>query len=70
MILSDNITVAIVGLGYVGLPLGIEFGKVRRTIGFDLSHKKIQDCRAHVDPMGEVSTQDFKDSKFFEFTDS
>lgn len=68
MILSDNITVAIVGLGYVGLPLGIEFGQKRRTIGFDLSHKKIENCRAHVDPMGEVSAKDFRAAKFFEFT--
>ena len=31
-------TVAVVGLGYVGLPLAVEFGKVRPTIGFDRSH--------------------------------
>ena len=68
MILSENTTVAIVGLGYVGLPLGIEFGKVRRTIGFDLSDSKIQNCKANIDPMGEVSPQEFKASKFFEYT--
>ena len=34
-------TVAVVGLGYVGLPLAVEFGKKCRTIGFDLSKEKI-----------------------------
>ena len=34
-------TIAVVGLGYVGLPLAIEFGKKYRTIGFDLSEQKV-----------------------------
>ena len=34
--------VAVVGLGYVGLPLAVEFGKKQRTIGYDLSADKIQ----------------------------
>ena len=34
-------TVAVVGLGYVGLPLAVEFGKKHRTIGFDLSQAKV-----------------------------
>ena len=47
---------AVVGLGYVGLPLAVEFGKKRRTIGFDLSASKVAHYRQHVDPTGEVST--------------
>ena len=43
-------TVAVVGLGYVGLPLAIEFGKKYRTIGFDLSQDKIDAYRKKVDP--------------------
>ena len=35
----DSIKLAIIGLGYVGLPLVIEFGKRGRTIGFDISHR-------------------------------
>ena len=38
-------TVAVVGLGYVGLPLAIEFGKKYRTIGFDLSQEKVDAYR-------------------------
>jgi len=49
-----------VGLGYVGLPLAVEFGKKYRTIGFDLSAEKIANYRRHVDPTGEVSTADLK----------
>ena len=52
--------VAVIGLGYVGLPLAVEFGKQRRTIGFDLSAEKIENYRRFVDPTGEVSTEDLK----------
>jgi UDP-N-acetyl-D-galactosamine dehydrogenase len=54
--------VAVVGLGYVGLPLAIEFGKKRKTIGFDLSKAKIEAYQRGVDPTGEVSTEEFKAS--------
>src|SRR2546429_9779812 len=50
-------TVAVVGLGYVGLPLAVEFGGRYRTIGFDLSAAKIAAYRAHVDPTGEGSSE-------------
>ena len=46
-------TVAVVGLGYVGLPLAVAFGKKFRTIGFDLSAEKVENYRHHVDPTGE-----------------
>ncbi|TAN75816.1 MAG: nucleotide sugar dehydrogenase [Gallionella sp.] len=52
--------VAVVGLGYVGLPLAVEFGKKRRTIGYDLSADKIENYRRHIDPTGEVSTADLR----------
>lgn len=51
-------TVAVVGLGYVGLPLAVEFGKTRRTIGFDLSESKVACYRRKFDPTGEVSSED------------
>jgi UDP-N-acetyl-D-galactosamine dehydrogenase len=53
-------TIAVVGLGYVGLPLAVEFGKQHPTIGFDLSAAKVDAYRRHVDPTGEVSTADLK----------
>jgi UDP-N-acetyl-D-galactosamine dehydrogenase len=56
-------TVAVVGLGYVGLPLAVEFGKKRKTIGFDLSEEKVQNYKKHVDPSGEVSSDDLQTAK-------
>ena len=53
-------TIAVIGLGYVGLPLAVEFGKQFRTLGFDLSQEKVEAYRRHVDPTGEVSTEDLK----------
>ena len=55
-------TVAVVGLGYVGLPLAVEFGKHYPTIGLDLSVDKIEAYKRHVDPTGEVSTAELKAS--------
>lgn len=55
-------TVAVVGLGYVGLPLAVEFGKKRTTIGFDLSESKIQSYKNYVDPTGEVSTDNLREA--------
>lgn len=53
-------TVAVVGLGYVGLPLAVEFGKKHETIGYDLSAEKIDQYRRHVDPTGEVSSDELR----------
>jgi UDP-N-acetyl-D-galactosamine dehydrogenase len=52
--------VAVIGLGYVGLPLAVEFGKKYRTIGFDLSASKVESYRRHVDPTGEMSTEELR----------
>jgi UDP-N-acetyl-D-galactosamine dehydrogenase len=56
----QDTTIAVVGLGYVGLPLAVEFGKRYKTIGFDLSKAKIDAYRDGVDPTGEVSGEDLK----------
>jgi UDP-N-acetyl-D-glucosamine/UDP-N-acetyl-D-galactosamine dehydrogenase len=60
--------IAVIGLGYVGLPLAVEFGKRYRTIGFDLSREKVESYGLHVDPTGEVSTEDLKAAKSFSAT--
>lgn len=52
--------IAVCGLGYVGLPLAVEFGKKVETIGFDLSESKIANYKKFIDPTGEVSTEDLK----------
>ena len=63
-------TVAVVGLGYVGLPLAIAFGKIGRTIGYDLSVKKIKSYQQGVDPSGEVSQHEFQEAAQLEFTNN
>jgi len=52
--------IAVIGLGYVGLPLALEFGKHYETIGYDISEQKIKAYEQHIDPSGEVSFGDFQ----------
>lgn len=52
--------IAVVGLGYVGLPLAVEFGKKFPTVGLDLSVEKVAAYRNFIDPTGEVSTEDLR----------
>ncbi len=68
MTISKDTVVAVVGLGYVGLPLAVEFGKHYPTIGLDLCEEKIIAYRDHCDPTGEVSGKDFKAATQLEVT--
>ena len=47
--------IAVVGLGYVGLPLAVAFSRHFSVIGYDSDEEKIADCRAGRDPMGELA---------------
>jgi UDP-N-acetyl-D-galactosamine dehydrogenase len=55
-----NLCVAVIGLGYVGLPLATQFGKKYDTIGFDLSDAKIASYKNYCDPTGEVPTEELQ----------
>ena len=59
-------TVAVVGLGYVGLPLAVEFGRRFRTIGFDVSESKVAAYRRGTDPTGEVSSEQLRLARWLE----
>ncbi len=61
-------TLAVVGLGYVGLPLAVEFGKKHNTIGLDLSEEKIKSYKKFIDPTGEVSSEQLKSAKKLKVT--
>jgi UDP-N-acetyl-D-glucosamine/UDP-N-acetyl-D-galactosamine dehydrogenase len=61
-------TVAVVGLGYVGLPLVIEFGKQMRTIGFDIDEHKVSSCRAGTDPSREIPNEDMRGASLAEYS--
>lgn len=67
-IIENNI--CIIGLGYVGLPLAIEFGKSFNTIGFDISKQRIKELTKFNDRTKEVQKKDFKLSKKLHFTNS
>ena len=59
--------IAVIGLGYVGLPLAVEFGKKYQTVGFDLSEPKIAAYRSGVDPSGEVLGRDLEAATLLSF---
>ena len=63
-------TVAVVGLGYVGIPLAVEFGKILNTIGFDISASKVEMLKRHVLPGDEISISELSLAKHLQFTDS
>ena len=60
--------VAVIGLGYVGLPLVVEFGKHVRTIGFDIVEDKVAKCRAGTDPSREIPDAEMALAVHAEFT--
>lgn len=60
-------TIAIIGLGYVGLPLAIEFGKLYPTIGFDTNSSRIQELQEHIDRNNQVDSIDFTHSTHLSF---
>jgi UDP-N-acetyl-D-galactosamine dehydrogenase len=62
-------TVCVVGLGYVGLPVAVAFGKVRPTVGYDLSTKKVRNLKRHEDTTGEVSPEELRAADRLEVTD-
>ena len=60
--------VAVIGLGYVGLPLVIEFGKHLRTIGFDIAVNKVEACQRGVDPSRELTDEEMRHSPHAVYT--
>ena len=58
----NNIKIGIIGLGYVGLPLAVEFGKKYSTIGYDIDKNRVVDLKSNFDKTMEVSNNELKDS--------
>jgi len=61
-------TIAVIGLGYVGLPLAVEFGKKRPVIGFDIKHARIEELQRGYDRTSEVTEQELSCAKELVFT--
>ena len=68
LISSSNIRICVVGLGYVGFPLAIEFGKKYETIGFDINKRRIKELKEGFDRTLEISNFNLKDIKSLELT--
>ncbi len=64
-----NQKIAIIGLGYVGLPLAVEFGKTRSVIGFDINRKRIAELEGGEDRTLEVTSEELNHAKQLSFTD-
>jgi len=64
----QSIRLAIIGLGYVGLPLAVEFGKHRSVVGFDINNVRIEELNNGLDRTGEVSPDDIQLAKQAVFT--
>jgi UDP-N-acetyl-D-galactosamine dehydrogenase len=60
--------IAVIGLGYVGLPLAVAFCKVRSVVGFDIDEKRISELRSNLDRTAEVSSDELKDARNIFFT--
>lgn len=61
-------TIAVLGLGYVGLPLVVEFGKLGRTIGFDIAQSKVDACKRGQDPSHELSDAQMAEATHAEYS--
>ncbi|SNC77189.1 UDP-N-acetyl-D-galactosamine dehydrogenase [Hymenobacter gelipurpurascens] len=68
-LLQKQTKLAVIGLGYVGLPIALEFARKIQVIGFDINAKRVDQMRNNIDPSGELEAKDFEGCDI-EFTDS
>ena len=68
MIKLEDAKIGVVGLGYVGLPLAVEFGKHYKTVGFDINEQRVKALSAGIDETLEVSSQEMQASQFLRYT--
>ena len=68
MMLLQDLKLAIVGLGYVGLPLAVAFGKARSVIGFDINVKRIDELKTGKDGTMETTEDELRDAKYLRCT--
>ena len=61
-------TIAVIGLGYVGLPVAVAFGRQYPTIGYDIKKKNIAAYQAYRDPTGELTSEELRAARFLEYT--
>ncbi|MBW5810715.1 Vi polysaccharide biosynthesis UDP-N-acetylglucosamine C-6 dehydrogenase TviB [Yersinia kristensenii] len=64
----DKVKIGIIGLGYVGLPLAVEFGKKFKTVGFDIKKKRIEELRNKIDNTLECSFEELQDAIYLKYS--
>ena len=62
--------IAIVGLGYVGLPLAVEFGRKRNVIGFDINESRIKELKKGIDKTLETTDEELKDALYLRYSNN
>lgn len=67
---KDEISIGIIGLGYVGLPLAVEFGKKFETVGFDINLKRVEELNSGYDSTLECSKKELSESNFLSYTNN
>lgn len=65
----EQSTLAIIGLGYVGLPLAVEFGKKFPTIGFDINQARVEELKGGNDHTLETTAEELRDAEHLSYTD-
>ena len=66
----DNELIGVIGLGYVGLPLAVEFGYKRSVIGFDINESRINELKKGIDNTLETGNQELKDATHLSYTNN
>ena len=64
----NHLSVAVVGLGYVGLPLAVEFGKKRPVLGFDINHQRITELIQGIDQTQEITPRELTQAIHLQFS--
>ena len=64
----ESSRIAIIGLGYVGLPLAVEFGKYKSTVGFDINPKRIEELKAGIDHTLETTSEELQNAKLLSYS--
>ena len=70
MLSENNKIIAVIGLGYVGLPLAIEFGKKRKVFAYDTNSVRVEELKNNFDRTNEISNNDIQNCKYIEFVEN
>ena len=65
-----ELKLSIVGLGYVGLPLAVEFGRIRHVVGFDINQQRIDELRCYIDFTLETTAEELAAAKYLTYTNN